>query len=81
MENKIHDLEKLAKTKMPYGKYKGYFLIDLPEPYVVWYHNKVFLKYKRAILYQTSFEKTRNYILTNQNYQHLPSVPDPVIPF
>jgi hypothetical protein len=42
MENKIHDLEKLAKTKMPYGKYKGYFLIDLPEPYVVWYHNKGF---------------------------------------
>lgn len=42
MENKLHDLEKLAKTKMPYGKYKGYFLIDLPEPYVVWYHNKGF---------------------------------------
>jgi hypothetical protein len=27
---------------MPYGKYKGYFLIDLPEHYIVWYNNKGF---------------------------------------
>lgn len=27
---------------MPFGKYKGYYLIDLPEYYVVWYHNKGF---------------------------------------
>lgn len=27
---------------MPYGKYKGRFLIDLPEYYVVWYRNKGF---------------------------------------
>ncbi len=33
-------LLKLAKTKMPYGKYKGKFMIDLPEHYVVWYKNK-----------------------------------------
>ena len=32
----------LAKMRMPYGKYKGTFLIDLPEHYVVWYHNKGF---------------------------------------
>jgi hypothetical protein len=29
-------LLKLAKERMPYGKYKGLLLIDLPEPYVVW---------------------------------------------
>lgn len=29
---------------MPYGKYKGMRLIDLPEPYVVWYHSKGFPK-------------------------------------
>lgn len=29
-------LVKIAKTRMPYGKYKGSLLIDLPEPYVVW---------------------------------------------
>ncbi len=31
------DLFKLVKTRMPYGKYQGVRLIDLPEPYVVWY--------------------------------------------
>lgn len=32
----------LAKMKMPYGKYKGRYLIDLPERYIVWYKNKGF---------------------------------------
>jgi len=27
---------------MPFGKYKGSLLIDLPEPYVVWFHQKGF---------------------------------------
>jgi len=26
----------LARARMPYGKYQGRRLIDLPEPYVVW---------------------------------------------
>ena len=36
------DLIKLANFKMPFGKYKGRALIDLPEPYVVWFHSKGF---------------------------------------
>ena len=32
----------LAKMKMPYGKYIGRYLIDLPEYYIVWYKNKGF---------------------------------------
>lgn len=32
----------LAKMKMPYGKYIGRYLIDLPEHYIVWYKNKGF---------------------------------------
>lgn len=36
----------LAHTKMPYGKYKDRYLINLPEHYVVWYHNKGFPKGK-----------------------------------
>jgi|TARA_B110000503_G_scaffold82656_1_gene126114 uncharacterized protein (DUF3820 family) len=32
----------LAKMKMPFGKYKGRYLIDLPEHYIVWYKNKGF---------------------------------------
>lgn len=35
-------LIKLAHTKMPFGKYEGRFLIDLPEYYLVWYKNKGF---------------------------------------
>jgi uncharacterized protein (DUF3820 family) len=36
------NLIKLAQTKMPYGKYKDRYLIDLPEFYLVWYKNKGF---------------------------------------
>ncbi len=34
------DILKLAAYRMPFGKYVGQLLIDLPEPYVVWFHNK-----------------------------------------
>ena len=30
-------LIKLAEMRMPFGKYKDRRLIDLPEPYVVWF--------------------------------------------
>lgn len=36
------ELIKLANTRMPYGKYKGYYLINLPEAYLVWYRQKGF---------------------------------------
>jgi uncharacterized protein (DUF3820 family) len=32
----------LVKMQMPFGKYKGTFLIDLPEHYIVWYKTKGF---------------------------------------
>ncbi|MBG59880.1 MAG: hypothetical protein CMJ16_05420 [Peredibacter sp.] len=38
----MNDLHKLSSIKMPYGKYAGTILIDLPEHYVVWYHSKGF---------------------------------------
>lgn len=37
-------LIKLAHTKMPFGKYEGRYLIDLPEHYIVWYKQKGFPK-------------------------------------
>lgn len=36
----------LAKMKMPFGQFKGRYLIDLPEHYIVWYKNKGFPKGK-----------------------------------
>ena len=33
---------KLANYRMPFGKYQGRLLIDLPEPYVIWFANKGF---------------------------------------
>ena len=35
-------LLKLAKMRMPFGKYKGRLLIDLPESYVIWFSQKGF---------------------------------------
>jgi len=32
----------MANYKMPFGKYAGYYLVDLPEPYVIWFANKGF---------------------------------------
>lgn len=39
MNNQQEELVKLAHTKMPYGKYEGKYLIDLPEYYLVWLQN------------------------------------------
>ena len=33
---------KLAEYRMPFGKYTNRLLIDLPEPYVIWFANKGF---------------------------------------
>jgi len=36
------ELIDLANAKMPYGKYQGRYLINLPEAYLVWYRQKGF---------------------------------------
>ncbi|ANG63678.1 hypothetical protein A8C75_15120 [Marinobacterium aestuarii] len=35
-------LVKIANMKMPFGKYKGRVLLDLPEPYMVWFARQGF---------------------------------------
>ena len=35
-------LLELATTRMPFGRYQGLCLIDLPEPYVVWFSQRGF---------------------------------------
>jgi hypothetical protein len=53
-------LIKLANTKMPFGKYKDRFLIDLPEHYIVWYHNKGFPKGQLGTMLQMVYELKLN---------------------
>ena len=50
------ELIEIAHTKMPFGKYEGYFLVDLPEHYVVWYHNKGFPTGKLGTQLQLVYE-------------------------
>ncbi len=35
-------LKRLLRTRMPFGKYKGTRLIELPEPYVCWFQRNGF---------------------------------------
>ena len=35
-------LQDLVTQRMPFGKYKGRLLCDLPEPYLVWFHREGF---------------------------------------
>lgn len=41
-EDQRKHLIELVTTRMPYGKFKGRPICDLPEPYLVWYHSKGF---------------------------------------
>jgi len=36
------DLVKIANTEIPFGKYKGTLLLNLPEPYLLWFAKKEF---------------------------------------
>lgn len=35
-------LIELAHYKMPFGKFKNRYLVDLPEPYLIWFQQKGF---------------------------------------
>lgn len=63
----------LANTKMPYGKYKDRFLIDLPEYYLVWYHSKGFPKGKLGGMLSQVYELKINgleYLIKEIQRQH-----------
>lgn len=49
-------LKELVTMRMPFGKYKGQIFCDLPEPYLVWYHQKGFPQGKIGVLLATLFE-------------------------
>ncbi len=49
-------LIELAEAKMPFGKHAGWLLIDLPEPYVVWFSQQGFPKGKLGDMLRTVYE-------------------------
>ena len=53
-------LIQLANTKMPFGKYKDTYLIDIPEYYIVWYRQKGFPKGKLGLQMQSVYELKLN---------------------
>jgi uncharacterized protein (DUF3820 family) len=49
-------LLKLARTKMPYGKFAGKLLVDLPEPYLVWLRQQGFPEGELGEMLQCMYE-------------------------
>ncbi len=49
-------LKDLVTMRMPFGKYKGYFMCDLPESYLVWFHSKGFPPGKLGEMIATLYE-------------------------
>jgi len=49
-------LLQLVNMKMPFGKYKGCLLCNLPVSYLEWFQRKGFPKGKLGMLLQTMYE-------------------------
>ena len=60
-------LPQLVEMKMPFGKYKGYTLCNLPVSYLEWFNRNGFPKGKLGMLLSTLYEIKLNgleYLLT-----------------
>lgn len=53
-------LIKLANAKMPFGKFQGKFLVDLPEPYLVWFKQKGFPQGEIGAMLEEMYEIKAN---------------------
>ncbi|MES2207809.1 MAG: DUF3820 family protein [Pseudomonadota bacterium] len=49
-------LKDLVSTPMPYGKYEGYMLADVPEHYLMWLSRQGFPKGKLGQLLALAYE-------------------------
>jgi uncharacterized protein len=77
MSNAIPDttiLLELANTKMPFGKYQGRLLMDLPEPYLVWFYGQGFPKGKLGeqlqFLYEIKLNGLEGLLKPLKNHPH-----------
>ncbi|WP_184550295.1 DUF3820 family protein [Mucilaginibacter sp. FT3.2] len=63
MENLQPDpkvLVDIVQTRMPYGKYKGTIIADIPISYLEWMSGKGFTKDKLGMMLSTVFEIKTN---------------------
>ena len=49
-------LVELISVRMPFGKYKDRILCDLPESYLLWFHQKGFPSGKIGVLLSALYE-------------------------
>lgn len=49
-------LEELVRYKMPFGKYKGKLVCDIPEYYLVWFKQKGFPQGKLGVMLESMYE-------------------------
>lgn len=62
MEDNVHNqpnaelLLELVTMKMPFGKYKGTILCNIPVSYLEWFKKKGFPKGKLGMLLETMYE-------------------------
>jgi len=54
------DMKKLATLTLPFGKYKGRRVIDLPEDYLLWFKQKGFPKGELGRIMQLALELKTN---------------------
>jgi len=67
-------LSEIKTMKMPYGKYKGTPIANLPEYYLVWYHRKGFPPGKLGMMLSTMYEIRLNgleYLLKEQTHRRI----------
>lgn len=60
MELQKKHLIQLANMKMPFGKYAGRLLIDLPEEYLLWFQHKGFPEGELGLLLALCLEIKAN---------------------
>ena len=56
MEAQEEALIELAHYKMPFGKYKGDYLIDIPEYYYTWFKQRGFPEGKLGIMMSQMYD-------------------------
>lgn len=70
-------LKDLVTMRMPFGKYKGWIMCDLPEPYLVWFHAEGFPAGKLGEMLGTMYEIKLNGLeyllkpLKDQSYREM----------